>query len=414
MYTFVMMAALSAAPEAPQFGSGLFHGRDKASSCQGSGVEYLPPTACYGSCHGSTCYGSCTGSTTAASSSCHGDDKGFGHRLRAFFHRNSNSCYGSCSGKSAGCTGSSCHGSSCGGCCGGGSMPIGAPPPMIGGDFAPPLPAMPSYYFPTEPYVVGPPIVSYAPPAIVVGPPTAVPTIPPLPTAPAPMAPPVVEESRTARAMSASAPNRATVVVRVPADAKLYAEGRPLNLTGTERSFVSPALPAGQEFGYTFRVEYVRDGETISQSRRVSVRAGGTVAVEFADLLAGKKPMPSDSTLTVARPVSAVKPTETATTPPSNNPFLAGTSNAATAPTGPGDRARITVKVPAGSVLTVDGVKNSRTEAIREFRTPALPAGQEFSYVMKVEKLVNGRPESQSQKVVFRAGEIVSVDFTGW
>src|SRR5439155_3855645 len=54
---------------------------------------------------------------------------------------------------------------------------------------------------------------------------------------------------------------RATVVVRLPADARLYADNTALRLTGTERRFVTPELPAGQEYTYRFRVEYDRDGE---------------------------------------------------------------------------------------------------------------------------------------------------------
>ena len=49
------------------------------------------------------------------------------------------------------------------------------------------------------------------------------------------------------------------------------------SLTGAERKFVSPELPAGQEFTYRFRAEYERDGETVSVTKKVPVRAGGTV-----------------------------------------------------------------------------------------------------------------------------------------
>jgi uncharacterized protein (TIGR03000 family) len=60
----------------------------------------------------------------------------------------------------------------------------------------------------------------------------------------------------------------------------------------------------------------------------------------------------------------------------------------------------------------VDGKKNERTEPVREFSTPALKPGQEYAYLMKAEVTRDGRPESQLTKVTFRAGEIVTVDFT--
>ena len=63
-------------------------------------------------------------------------------------------------------------------------------------------------------------------------------------------------------------------------------------------------------------------------------------------------------------------------------------------------------------VLSKGTKKNDRTGLVREFTTPPLTAGQEFSYLMKAEVQRNGQPESQSTKVTFRAGELVTVDFT--
>ena len=403
MYTLVLMATLSAAPDAAAFGGGL---RDRlfGGGCSGTTAN----AACYGTCSGAgSCYGSCTGSSYACYGSCTGccGGGGFGSRLRAFFHRNDSSCYGSCTGRSYACYGS-CSGFSCGGFAPipGGSIPTG-------GEFAPPAPTT---------SFVAPPSGGCATCGVPLGTPTPVGAayspmapIPPVPTVSQPA--PRVEESRSpTRALATAGSNRATVVVRLPADAKLYAEGRPLALESAERSFVTPVLPAGREFEYTFRAEYVRDGETISQTKKVTVRAGGTMAVEFTDL-------------TAKRPVTETKsesPKADLTSRPATpgNPFLGGT----TVPTGPAvpqmpvgqpvsaERARITVKVPAGVTLYVDDKRNDRTEPTREFTTPPLPAGQEFAYTMKAERVRNGQPESQTQKITFRAGEIVTVDFSSW
>lgn len=78
-------------------------------------------------------------------------------------------------------------------------------------------------------------------------------------------------------------PAPAEVTVTLPADAKLFAQGQPTRLTSAERHFRTPALPAGEEFHYTLRVEVVRDGRTVSEERRVAVRAGEQVRVEFGD-----------------------------------------------------------------------------------------------------------------------------------
>jgi uncharacterized protein (TIGR03000 family) len=78
----------------------------------------------------------------------------------------------------------------------------------------------------------------------------------------------------------------------------------------------------------------------------------------------------------------------------------------------PNERATITVRLPAGATLYVDERKSSSTEAVRSFSTPPLPAGKEFAYLMKAEVLRDGRPEALIQKVPFRAGERITVDFT--
>lgn len=423
MYTIVLMAALSTAPDGPQF-NGLF--RNSGSGC--TGTTAASNGSCYGTCSGS-CYGSCTGSSYACYGSCHGSScqgGGFGSRIRAFFNRN-NSCYGSCHGQSTGCTGSgySCSGYSCqgGGTFApvpGGSFPGGSfPPPPMGGEFAPPTST--SFIVPSDGcQTCGVPLGTPTPVAAGYGYPVRPTPFPPVPmTAPtvvptaAPPVSPTVEESRTSARTTSGGPNRATVIVRLPADAKLFAEGRPLALESAERSFVSPVLPVGREFEYTFRAEYVRDGETISQAKKVTVRAGGTQTVEFADLT---RRAPAAETK-VEPPKVELTGRTAGVVPPANNPFLGGGATVPQVPAGrpaTAERARITVKVPAGVTLYVDDKRNDRTDPTREFTTPPLPPGQDFAYVMKAERTRDGRPETQTQKITFRAGEIVTVDFTSW
>ena len=76
------------------------------------------------------------------------------------------------------------------------------------------------------------------------------------------------------------------------------------------------------------------------------------------------------------------------------------------------DRATITVKLPPGATLFVDDRKSSSADPVRQFTTPPLPAGREFAYVMKAELVRDGRPEYLIQKVSFRAGDRITVDFT--
>jgi uncharacterized protein (TIGR03000 family) len=77
------------------------------------------------------------------------------------------------------------------------------------------------------------------------------------------------------------------------------------------------------------------------------------------------------------------------------------------------DRATITVKLPPGATLYVDEKRSSSTDPVRRFSTPPLPTGREFAYLLKAEVVRNGQTETLTQKVPFRAGERVEVDFTG-
>jgi uncharacterized protein (TIGR03000 family) len=79
-----------------------------------------------------------------------------------------------------------------------------------------------------------------------------------------------------------SAPAR--VVVKLPADARLWVDDVTCPLTSTTRSFDTPALQPGQEYYYTVRAEVTRGGRAVSDSKRVILRAGEESVVVFGDM----------------------------------------------------------------------------------------------------------------------------------
>lgn len=361
MYSVVMLAALTSAPDVPQF-NGYFRdlfSRD-GGGCNGcNGCSGAPKYNC-GGCSGATALSqSCTGC-------CGGTNfLGVGDRVRKWFDRDNGNCCGTrsfgCSGASYSCSGYSCSGSAYS-CFGGPVYPY--TPMNFGG-------------MPGIPYAVPDP-----------APGTAFrPTVPPA-------------------TFASNAPTaRASVVVKLPADARLFADGRQLNLTGAERKFVSPELPTDQEFAYRFKAEYERGGETVSVTKTVNVRAGLTVAVEFGDLTAARPGATALGTTTATRNTTPVaKPTE--------EPALKPVAPVPAADLSGGDRATITVKLPPGATLYVDDRKSPSLDPVRSFSTPPLPTGREFAYTIKAELMRNGQPETLSQKVPFRAGERIVVDFT--
>jgi uncharacterized protein (TIGR03000 family) len=73
----------------------------------------------------------------------------------------------------------------------------------------------------------------------------------------------------------------ATLVVSLPADARLTVDGNATRATSARRTFVTPALEVGGEYTYTLRAEVAQDGQVAVQTQNVTVRAGETTEVSF-------------------------------------------------------------------------------------------------------------------------------------
>ena len=78
---------------------------------------------------------------------------------------------------------------------------------------------------------------------------------------------------------SAGTSGEATVVVNLPADARLTFNGVPAEATGATRTFKTPVLDAGREYEYMLTVEVLEGGSIRSAKKRVVVRAGERVEV---------------------------------------------------------------------------------------------------------------------------------------
>jgi uncharacterized protein (TIGR03000 family) len=76
-------------------------------------------------------------------------------------------------------------------------------------------------------------------------------------------------------------PTPGTIVVTLPADAKLSIDGYVSTQTSAQRRLVTPALQPGQDFTYTLVAETSQNGQPVSQSQSVTVRAGQVTPVNF-------------------------------------------------------------------------------------------------------------------------------------
>ena len=73
----------------------------------------------------------------------------------------------------------------------------------------------------------------------------------------------------------------ATIVVTLPADAKLTVNDQPTNSTTDRRTFVSPPLQNGSRYYYTLKAEMNRDGRPVTSTKEVIVQAGKETEVKF-------------------------------------------------------------------------------------------------------------------------------------
>jgi uncharacterized protein (TIGR03000 family) len=177
---------------------------------------------------------------------------------------------------------------------------------------------------------------------------------------PAPAPAPKPEEKKKASAY------QATVTIGVPDEAALFVNGQRVSMNAATQSFDTPALTPGRTYHYTMKAVAVRGGDVVSESKRVTVRAGETVRVAFRGLK-------------VQEPAASVS--------------------------------RLTVKLPADAKLYVDGVRCPLTTATRTFDTPDLEQGRKYTYTLKAEVVRNGRAVSEIKNVLVQAGKKVNVEF---
>src|SRR5262249_23177543 len=78
-------------------------------------------------------------------------------------------------------------------------------------------------------------------------------------------------------------PAPATIVVSLPEDAKLMVDNTPTKETSSLRRFTTPPLDRDKTYYYTLKGEIVRDGQTLTATKRITFRAGqeASVWVEF-------------------------------------------------------------------------------------------------------------------------------------
>jgi uncharacterized protein (TIGR03000 family) len=82
----------------------------------------------------------------------------------------------------------------------------------------------------------------------------------------------------------------ARLALEVPADARLYVDGQLVPGAGTKRYFFTPPLETGATYYYEVKVEVDASGHTVSDMKKVYVKAGELKAESFAHIGAPAAP----------------------------------------------------------------------------------------------------------------------------
>jgi uncharacterized protein (TIGR03000 family) len=158
------------------------------------------------------------------------------------------------------------------------------------------------------------------------------------------------------------------IVVEVPEDATLLVNGRETNLSGAVRNFVSAGLADDQQYDYAISMRVTRGGKVEEQTRTVSVSGGQRHVVSF-DAPASR----------------AVE-----------NSMVVNTA--------------LTLRVPEGAKVWIEGQPTAKEGAVREFRTSALRAGEAWEgYEVKVAMIVDGREWTETKRITLVGGNDVSL-----
>ncbi len=74
-------------------------------------------------------------------------------------------------------------------------------------------------------------------------------------------------------------------------------------------------------------------------------------------------------------------------------------------------KAKLIVELPPNSKLFIDDKPMKNISGVRTFSTPDLEPGQAYYYMVRVESERDGKPVSETRRVIVRAGQIARADF---
>jgi uncharacterized protein (TIGR03000 family) len=194
------------------------------------------------------------------------------------------------------------------------------------------------------------------------------------PSSPAPASPAPADATEGKSAYTGAG----MLLVKVPANAKIFVNGKETTSTGTERQYISRGLVRGASYKFEVKAELNRAGEPVVITKTANLTAGGNAEVTFDDLA------DEPDTVAAASATTAVEPLTTT----------------------------LTVRVPSDARVFLAGNETKQTGEVREFSTNKLTAGEGWNnYTVRAEIEKDGKMVTKEQLVSINAGETKEISF---
>lgn len=78
--------------------------------------------------------------------------------------------------------------------------------------------------------------------------------------------------------------DRATITVEVPSGASFVVNDKEIQVPPVNPVFVTPRLEPGKDFFYDCKVTVSRDGKNVTKTKRIKVRAGELIRINYDDM----------------------------------------------------------------------------------------------------------------------------------
>jgi uncharacterized protein (TIGR03000 family) len=154
------------------------------------------------------------------------------------------------------------------------------------------------------------------------------------------------------------------ISVNVPADARIFVNGKTTTSTGTSRQYISRGLVAGRRYTYEFRAETTVDGKPVTDTQVVQLTAGEQAQVAF-------------------------------------NFSERNEQNAAKAAS-----TKLTLNVPADAKVFLAGQETKSTGERREFISTKVTSGGKWdNYTIRVVANIDGKDVEKEETIKLAAGE---------